>query len=122
MATIHSGRLVLTTPALLPKWSFERKLSAQGIDRHSLGRETFIDKVWEWKAESGGHYSHSKCAASATRSTGIATRFTMDDGLSAAVQEVFVRLYEDNLIYRGKRLVNWDPKLKTAISDLEVEN
>src|SRR5690554_6378004 len=99
----------------------ERKLATQGIDRHSLGRETFIDKVWEWKAESGGTITQQ------LRRLGDSVdwereRFTMDDGLSAAVQEVFVRLYEDNLIYRGKRLVNWDPKLKTAISDLEVEN
>ncbi|RUO18404.1 valine--tRNA ligase [Aliidiomarina haloalkalitolerans] len=99
----------------------ERKLAAQGIDRHSLGRETFIDKVWEWKAESGGTITQQM------RRLGDSVdwdreRFTMDEGLSAAVQEVFVRLYEDNLIYRGKRLVNWDPKLKTAISDLEVEN
>ncbi|TRW47923.1 valine--tRNA ligase [Aliidiomarina halalkaliphila] len=99
----------------------ERKLAAQGVDRHSLGREQFIDKVWEWKAESGGTITKQM------RRLGDSVdwereRFTMDDGLSKAVQEVFVRLYEDNLIYRGKRLVNWDPKLKTAISDLEVEN
>ncbi|MCC5854649.1 MAG: valine--tRNA ligase [Idiomarina sp.] len=100
----------------------ERKLAAEGgPDRHALGRETFIDKVWEWKAQSGGTITQQM------RRLGDSVdwdreRFTMDEGLSEAVQEVFVRLYEDNLIYRGKRLVNWDPKLKTAISDLEVEN
>ncbi|RTE87679.1 MULTISPECIES: valine--tRNA ligase [Gammaproteobacteria] len=100
----------------------ERKLAAQnGPTRHELGREGFIDKVWEWKAESGGTITQQM------RRLGDSVdwdreRFTMDEGLSKAVQEVFVRLYEDNLIYRGKRLVNWDPKLKTAISDLEVEN
>ncbi|WP_194757231.1 valine--tRNA ligase [Aliidiomarina indica] len=99
----------------------ERKLAAQGVNRHSLGREKFIEKIWDWKAESGGTITQQM------RRLGDSVdwereRFTMDDGLSKAVQEVFVRLYEDNLIYRGKRLVNWDPKLKTAISDLEVEN
>ncbi|WP_417346621.1 valine--tRNA ligase [Ferrimonas sp.] len=99
----------------------ERKLAAQGITRQELGRETFIDKVWEWKAESGGTITQQ------LRRLGASVdwdreRFTMDEGLSKAVQEVFVRLYEDDLIYRGKRLVNWDPKLHTAISDLEVEN
>lgn len=100
----------------------ERKLAAEGgPDRHSLGREGFINKVWEWKAESGGTITRQM------RRLGDSVdwereRFTMDDGLSEAVQEVFVRLYNDGLIYRGKRLVNWDPALKTAISDLEVEN
>ncbi|RUO29445.1 valine--tRNA ligase [Aliidiomarina sanyensis] len=99
----------------------ERKLAAQGLDRHTLGRERFIERVWDWKAESGGTITQQM------RRLGDSVdwdreRFTMDDGLSKAVQEVFVRLFEDDLIYRGKRLVNWDPKLKTAISDLEVEN
>ncbi|MBY6188293.1 valine--tRNA ligase [Marinobacter hydrocarbonoclasticus] len=99
----------------------ERKLAAQDITRQQLGRETFIDKVWEWKEESGGTITQQ------LRRMGASVdwdreRFTMDPGLSKAVQEVFVRLYEDDLIYRGKRLVNWDPKLHTAISDLEVEN
>lgn len=100
----------------------ERKLAAEGQpDRHQLGRDAFIDKIWEWKAQSGGTISQQM------RRMGDSVdwdreRFTMDEGLSTAVQEVFVRLYEDDLIYRGKRLVNWDPKLKTAISDLEVEN
>ena len=99
----------------------ERQLAAQGVDRNSLGREAFIDKVWEWKAQSGGTISQQM------RRMGDAVdwsreRFTMDEGLSNAVVEIFVRLYRDDLIYRGKRLVNWDPVLHTAISDLEVEN
>ena len=100
----------------------ERKLASEGgPTRHELGRDAFIDKIWEWKAESGGSITQQM------RRLGDSVdwdreRFTMDDGLSDAVQEVFVRLFEDGLIYRGKRLVNWDPKLKTAISDLEVEN
>ncbi|AZQ09466.1 valine--tRNA ligase [Shewanella khirikhana] len=100
----------------------ERKLEAeQGKSRHDLGRDAFMEKVWEWKAQSGGTIT------SQLRRMGASVdwdreRFTMDEGLSNAVQEVFVRLYDDKLIYRGKRLVNWDPKLHTAISDLEVEN
>ncbi|MBC5851849.1 valine--tRNA ligase [Vibrio metschnikovii] len=100
----------------------ERKIAAEeGKTKHDYGREAFIDKIWEWKAESGGTITQQ------LRRLGASVdwdreRFTMDDGLSNAVQEVFVRLYEDDLIYRGKRLVNWDPKLHTAISDLEVEN
>ncbi|MCL1141998.1 valine--tRNA ligase [Shewanella gaetbuli] len=100
----------------------ERKLEAEeGKTRHDLGRDTFIDKVWDWKAQSGGTITKQ------LRRMGASVdwdreRFTMDEGLSKAVQEVFVRLYDDELIYRGKRLVNWDPKLHTAISDLEVEN
>ncbi|WP_127346630.1 valine--tRNA ligase [Pseudidiomarina mangrovi] len=99
----------------------ERQLAAQGVTRHELGRDAFIDKIWQWKAQSGGTITQQM------RRLGDSVdwqreRFTMDDGLSNAVKEVFVRLYQDNLIYRGKRLVNWDPKLQTAISDLEVEN
>ena len=100
----------------------ERKIEAEeGKTRHDLGREAFMDKVWEWKAQSGGTITKQ------LRRMGASVdwdreRFTMDEGLSKAVQEVFVRLYEDDLIYRGKRLVNWDCKLHTAISDLEVEN
>lgn len=100
----------------------ERKLEAEeGKNRHDLGRDAFMDKVWEWKAQSGGTITKQ------LRRMGASVdwdreRFTMDEGLSKAVQEVFVRLYEDELIYRGKRLVNWDPKLHTAISDLEVES
>ncbi|RBW66999.1 valine--tRNA ligase [Vibrionales bacterium C3R12] len=100
----------------------ERKIAAEeGKTKHDYGREAFIDKIWEWKGESGGTITKQ------LRRLGASVdwdreRFTMDDGLSAATQEVFVRLYEEDLIYRGKRLVNWDPKLHTAISDLEVEN
>ncbi|SDL25253.1 valyl-tRNA synthetase [Modicisalibacter muralis] len=100
----------------------ERKLAAEtGQTRHDLGREAFIDKVWEWKTESGGHITRQlrRMGASADWSR---ERFTMDDGFYKAVQEVFVRLHDEGLIYRGKRLVNWDPTLHTAISDLEVEN
>jgi valyl-tRNA synthetase len=97
----------------------ERQLEAQGSSRHALGRAAFIEKVWEWKEQSGGTITRQ------LRRMGASTdwsreRFTMDPGLSAAVTEVFVRLHEEKLIYRGQRLVNWDPKLHTAISDLEV--
>jgi valyl-tRNA synthetase len=97
----------------------ERQLEAEGKTRHDLGREAFIDRVWQWKAESGGTITGQ------LRRLGSSLdwqheRFTMDDGLSAAVREVFVRLFEEGLIYRGKRLVNWDPVLHTAVSDLEV--
>ncbi|AWX15141.1 valine--tRNA ligase [Mergibacter septicus] len=100
----------------------ERKIAAEeGKTRHDYGRENFINKIWQWKAESGGTINQQM------RRLGNSVdwereRFTMDEGLSDAVKEVFVRLYEEGLIYRGKRLVNWDPKLHTAISDLEVEN
>ncbi len=100
----------------------ERKVAAEeGKTRHDLGREAFIEKVWEWKEESGGHITRQlrRMGASVDWSR---ERFTMDDGFYKAVQEVFVRLHEEKLIYRGKRLVNWDPTLHTAISDLEVEN
>jgi valyl-tRNA synthetase len=99
----------------------ERQLSAQNLTRHDLGREAFLEKVWEWKAESGGTITRQlrRLGSSVDWSR---ERFTMDEGLSRAVQEAFVRLYDDGLIYRGKRLVNWDPKLHTAISDLEVQN
>ena len=100
----------------------ERKLAHEGKpDRLSLGRETFIDKIWDWKEESGGTITQQmrRLGNSVDWET---ERFTMDDGFNEAVQEVFVQLYDSKLIYRGKRLVNWDPKLHTAISDLEVEN
>ena len=98
----------------------ERKLSEEGLDRRTLGREQFIEKVWEWKEESGGSINNQlrRLGASADWSR---ERFTMDEGLSEAVKKVFVDLYNDGIIYRDKRLVNWDPKLLTAISDLEVE-
>ncbi|WP_019895918.1 valine--tRNA ligase [Hydrogenovibrio halophilus] len=97
----------------------ERQLAAKGLSKHDLGREAFIDKVWEWKQTSGGQITQQ------LRRLGMSPdwsreRFTMDDGLSNAVREVFVQLYEQDLIYRGKRLVNWDPVLHTAVSDLEV--
>ncbi|MDZ7851391.1 MAG: valine--tRNA ligase [Halomonas sp.] len=100
----------------------ERKVAAEeGKTRFDLGREAFIEKVWEWKHESGNHITRQlrRMGASVDWSR---ERFTMDDGFYKAVQEVFVRLHEEDLIYRGKRLVNWDPTLHTAISDLEVEN
>ncbi|MGL6296835.1 MAG: valine--tRNA ligase, partial [Plesiomonas sp.] len=100
----------------------ERKIAAEeNKTRQDYGREAFIDKIWEWKAESGGTICKQMRRLGASVDW-ERERFTMDDGLSNAVKEVFVRLYEDDLIYRGKRLVNWDPKLHTAISDLEVEN
>ena len=97
----------------------ERQLNAEGKTRHDLGRDKFIDKVWEWKEHSGGTITRQ------LRRMGSSLdwkreRFTMDEGLSDSVHEVFVRLYDEGLIYRGKRLVNWDPVLHTAVSDLEV--
>ncbi|WP_018231979.1 valine--tRNA ligase [Thioalkalivibrio thiocyanodenitrificans] len=97
----------------------ERQLAAEGISRHDLGREAFLKRVWQWKGESGDTITRQM------RRLGNSIdwereRFTMDDGLSRAVREVFVRLYDEGLIYRGKRLVNWDPVLHTAVSDLEV--
>ncbi|WP_028299020.1 valine--tRNA ligase [Oceanospirillum beijerinckii] len=100
----------------------ERKLAAEtGESRYDLGRESFVEKIWEWKEESGGTITKQM------RRLGNSVdweneRFTMDSGFYHAVQEVFIRLHDEGLIYRGKRLVNWDPKLHTAISDLEVEN
>ena len=100
----------------------ERKIAAEeDKTRHDYGREAFIDKVWEWKEESGGTIG-KQMRRLGNSIDWSRERFTMDDGMSEAVQEVFVRLFEDDLIYRGKRLVNWDPKFHTAISDLEVEN
>ena len=99
----------------------ERKLGLEGVTRHDLGREKFLEKVWEWKEESGGNITRQirRLGSSVDWSR---ERFTMDEGLSRAVQDVFVKLHDEGLIYRKKRLVNWDCKLKTAISDLEVEN
>lgn len=100
----------------------ERKIAAEeGKTRRNFSRDAFIAKIWQWKARSGGIITHQM------RRLGISVdwereRFTLDNALSNAVREVFVRLYQEDLIYRGKRLVNWDPKLRTAISDLEVEN
>ncbi|MEW9797092.1 valine--tRNA ligase [Alteromonas sp. CYL-A6] len=99
----------------------ERQLNAQGKTRHDLGREAFIDKVWEWKEHSGGTIT-SQMRRLGTSPDWSREVFTMDDNLSRAVTEVFVKLHEEGLIYRGKRLVNWDPVLHTAVSDLEVIN
>ncbi len=99
----------------------ERQLSQEGKTRHDLGRDEFTERVWKWKAESGGTITRQLRRMGASPDW-TRERFTMDDGLSAAVQEVFIKLYEEDLIYRGKRLVNWDPVLHTAISDLEVIN
>lgn len=98
----------------------ERMLEADNITRHDLGREKFIDRVWEWKAESGGTIVNQLRRLGASPDW-ARERFTMDEGLSDAVRKVFVTLHKQGLIYRDKRLVNWDPKLHTAISDLEVE-
>ena len=98
----------------------ERQMAEEDLTRHDLGRDKFIDRVWKWKAESGGTITKQlrRLGASCDWSR---ERFTMDEGLSEAVTKVFVQLYKEGLIYRDKRLVNWDPKLHTAISDLEVE-
>ena len=111
MGTDHAG--------IATQMVVERQLAAQGKTRHDLGRDKFVDEVWKWKAESGGHITRQlrRMGASVDWSR---ERFTLDEGLSTAVTEVFVRLHEEGLIYRGKRLVNWDPVLHTAVSDLEV--
>ena len=97
----------------------ERQLNAQGKTRHDLGREAFVEKIWDWKKESGGNITQ-QMRRLGTSPDWDREVFTMDDDLSEAVNEVFVRLHEEGLIYRGKRLVNWDPVLHTAVSDLEV--
>jgi valyl-tRNA synthetase len=97
----------------------ERQLEADGKTRHDLGREDFIKRVWDWKKSSGGNITRQLRRMGASLDWEH-ERFTMDDGLSDAVKEVFVRLHEEGLIYRGKRLVNWDPVLHTAVSDIEV--
>ena len=97
----------------------ERQLNAQGVTRHDLGREAFLEKVWDWKEQSGNTITR-QLRRLGTTPDWSRERFTMDDGLSEAVREVFVRLYEEGLIYRGQRLVNWDTVLHTAVSDLEV--
>ena len=99
----------------------ERKVEAEGQSRHSLGRDAFTDRIWDWKAESGGHITR-QMRRMGTSVDWSRERFTMDDGLSEAVRDTFVALYDKGLIYRGQRLVNWDPVLNTAVSDLEVEN
>lgn len=99
----------------------ERQLNAEGKNRHDLGREKFIERVWDWKEESGGQITQQLRRLGASPDW-TRERFTMDDGLSDAVTEVFEQLYDEDLIYRGKRLVNWDPVFRTALSDLEVLN
>ena len=99
----------------------ERQLNAEGTDRHALGRAAFVEKIWEWKAHSGGTIQN-QMRRLGTSVDWSRERFTMDEGLSAAVREVFVRLHDEGLIYRGQRLVNWDPVMQTAVSDLEVES
>jgi len=113
MGTDHAG---ISTQLLVTE-----QLAAQGVKPSDLGREKFLDKVWDWKAESGDTITRQlrRLGASLHWET---ERFTLDEGLSRAVLEVFVQLYDEGLIYRGKRLVNWDPVLKTSISDLEVES
>ncbi|MEQ8664216.1 MAG: valine--tRNA ligase [Rhodospirillales bacterium] len=120
-----SGRDALWQPGtdhagIATQMVVERQLGEEGITRHDLGRDKFVERVWEWKEESGGTITRQlrRLGASCDWSR---ERFTMDDGLSAAVRKVFVELFKKRLIYRDKRLVNWDPKLHTAISDLEVE-
>lgn len=99
----------------------EKQLAAEGVDRHAVGREKFIERVWQWREESGGKIFQQlkRLGASCDWQR---ERFTMDEGLSTAVREVFVRLYEDGLIYRANRLINWCPRCHTALSDLEVEH
>ncbi len=99
----------------------ERQLAAEGKDRHDLGRDAFIERVWKWKAESGGQIigQLKRLGASCDWER---ERFTMDEGLSTAVRTVFVKLYEDGLIYRDNRLINWCPRCHTALSDIEVEH
>ncbi|MDP6617027.1 MAG: valine--tRNA ligase [Gammaproteobacteria bacterium] len=119
-----SGRNTLWQPGtdhagIATQMVVERQLETEGTSRHDLGRERFLEKVWEWKEQSGNTISRQ------LRRMGSSVdwqreRFTMDEGLSAAVTDVFTRLYDEGLIYRGKRLVNWDPVLHTAVSDLEV--
>ena len=113
MGTDHAG--------IATQMVVERQLAAQGVTRHDLGREKFLEKIWAWKAQSGGAIT-AQLRRLGSSLDWSRERFTMDPGLSNAVREVFVRLHEEGLIYRGKRLVNWDPVLHTAISDLEVEN
>ena len=99
----------------------ERQLAKDNIDRHGLGREKFIEEVWKWKKEYGGRII-SQLKRLGASCDWERERFTMDEGLSRAVREGFVRLYEEGLIYRGERLINWCPRCHTALSDIEVEH
>src|SRR5271168_4613877 len=121
-----TGRDVLWQPGtdhagIATQMVVERLLASEGIDRRDLGREKSVERVWQWKAESGGTITRQLRRLGASLDW-PRERFTMDDGLSAAVKETFVTLYKEGLIYRDRRLVNWDPKFQTAISDLEVES
>ncbi|MDE2238784.1 MAG: valine--tRNA ligase [Rhodospirillales bacterium] len=120
------GRDVLWQPGtdhagIATQMVVERLLDKEGVSRKQLGRETFLSRVWQWKAESGGTITRQLRRLGASPDW-ARERFTMDEGLSVAVREVFVRLFEEGLIYQDKRLVNWDTQLQTAISDLEVES
>ena len=119
------GRDVLWQPGqdhagIATQMVVERQLAEKGIDRRDMGRDAFIERMWEWKAESGGTIQRQMRRLGASPDW-ERNRFTLDDGLSRAVIKIFVQMHRDGLIYRDKRLVNWDPKLLTAISDLEVE-
>ncbi len=111
MGTDHAG--------IATQMVVERQINSEGLTRHDLGRDAFVDRVWEWKDQSGDKISQQLRRMGASVDW-TRDRFTMDEGLTGAVLEVFVTLYDDGLIYRGKRLVNWDPVLHTALSDLEV--
>ena len=113
MGTDHAG---ISTQMLV-----ERQLNGEGMTRREMGRDAFVERVWQWKERSGGNISQQlrRMGSSVDWSR---NRFTLDEGFAGAVVDVFVRLHEEGLIYRGKRLVNWDPELATAISDLEIEN
>ena len=113
MGTDHAG---IATQMIV-----ERQLEADGISRGDIGREAFLERVWDWRNRSGGEISQQLRRMGSSLDW-TRDRFTMDEGFTTAVNEVFVRLYEDGLIYRKERLVNWDPVLQTAVSDLEVEN
>jgi len=113
MGTDHAG---IATQMLV-----ERQLASEGSNRHELGREAFIERVWDWKKQSGGTISQ-QIRRMGSSLDWTRERFTMDEGYAEAVQTAFIQLFDQGLIYRGTRLVNWDPELGTAISDLEVEN
>ena len=119
-----NGRATLWQPGtdhagIATQMVVERQINAEGLTRQALGRSAFVDRIWRWKEHSGSTITNQMRRMGASVDWAH-ERFTMDDGLSAAVRETFVRLYEEGLIYRGKRLVNWDPVLQTAVSDLEV--
>ncbi len=116
-----SGCRGQTMRELPPRMWSRNSLRAEGLDRHALGREKFVERVWKWKAQSGGTIigQLKKLGASCDWSR---ERFTMDEGLSEAVREVFIRLYQEGLIYRSHYIINWCPRCQTALADLEVEH